>query len=217
MDSPPRLANYQVLEKAGQGGMGVVYKARDTRLDRLVAIKALPSDRVADPERKRRFIQEARAASALQHPNIVTIYDLLTENDGDFLVMEFVEGKTLAELIPRGGMDLDDAIRYAAQIADALARAHAAGIVHRDLKPGNVIVTAEGRVKLLDFGLAKLTAPEPPQAGSDATLTAIAPRTEEGVIVGTACPSPATACSLASRKPTRISGSATLRSGNKGT
>ena len=137
--------------------MGVVYKARDTHLDRLVAIKVLPVAQMADPVRKRRFIQEAKAASALNHPHIVTVHDINSTDGVDFMVMEHVRGKPLDELIPRHGLRLGDALKYAVAIADALSKAHAAGIVHRDLKPSNVMVTDEGRVKVLDFGLAKLT------------------------------------------------------------
>ena len=152
-----QLGSYQILSLLGTGGMGVVYKARDTRLNRSVAIKVLPPDQVSDPERKRRFIQEARAASALNHPNIITIYDIGSEGGIDFIVMEYVAGKTLDQLIPRKGMRLNEALKLAVQMADALAKAHSAGIVHRDLKPGNVMVTEDGLVKVLDFGLAKLT------------------------------------------------------------
>ena len=164
--------------------MGVVYKARDSRLKRFVALKVLPPEKVADPERKRRFVQEARAASALNHPNIVTVYDIDQADGVDFIAMEYVEGKTLDELIGRKGLKLNEALKYAVQIADALAKAHAAGIVHRDLKPGNVMVTAEGRVKVLDFGLAKLTETAP--AGPEDTTLTERQSTELGVIVGTA-------------------------------
>ena len=165
--------------------MGVVYKARDTRLDRFVALKVLPAGKVANPDRKRRFVQEAKAASALNHPHIITIYDIDQAEGLDFIAMEFVPGKTLDQLIPRKGMRLNEALKYAIQIADALAAAHAAGIVHRDLKPGNVMVNDNGQVKVLDFGLAKLTE----QGGTtefDRTETiADRPETEEGVILGT--------------------------------
>ena len=173
------IAHYQILDKLGEGGMGVVYKARDTHLDRFVAIKVLPPERVADPERKRRFVQEAKAASALNHPNIITIYDIDQQAGVDFMVMEYVPGKTLDQLIGHKGLKLNDTLKYGIQIADALSRAHAAGIVHRDLKPSNIMVDEHGLVKVLDFGLAKLTEPIGPEAE---TVTA---RTAEGTIVGT--------------------------------
>src|SRR2546421_6298803 len=141
------LGHYRIEAKLGEGGMGVVYKARDTRLDRPVAIKVLPPERVADPERKRRFLQEAKAASALNHPNIIHIYDISSSDGTDFIAMEFVPGKTLDQLIGRHGLSLKDTLNYSIQIADALARAHSAGIVHRDLKPANVIAGEDGHVK----------------------------------------------------------------------
>src|ERR1041385_7845067 len=162
------LAHYRIDTKLGEGGMGVVYRARDTRLDRTVAIKVLPRQVVADPERKRRFVQEARAASALNHPNIVTIYDISSDNGQDFIAMEYVSGKTLDQIIPRKGLRLSEALRYAIQMADALAKAHGAGIVHRDLKPANIMVTAQGAVKVLDFGLAKLIEPAENDQGGEA-------------------------------------------------
>ena len=152
-----RLLHYEVLEKLGEGGMGVVYKARDTHLDRFVALKVLPPEAVAHPERKRRFVQEAKAASALNHPNIVHIYDISSDGDVDFIAMEYVAGHTLEALIGRRGLPVSDALRYAIPIVEALGKAHAAGIIHRDLKPGNVMVNQDGVVKVLDFGLAKLT------------------------------------------------------------
>src|SRR5580658_1966693 len=154
------VLQYQLLEKLGSGGMGDVYKAQDTRLNRFVAIKVLPAKMSADPERRRRFVQEAQAASALNHPNIITIYDIVDDGDTQFMVVEYVDGKTLFELIPKEGLPVPQAIRYAAQMAEALNAAHAAGIIHRDLKPSNVMVTDGGLVKLLDFGLAKLVVPE---------------------------------------------------------
>jgi Tol biopolymer transport system component/tRNA A-37 threonylcarbamoyl transferase component Bud32 len=167
--------------------MGVVWKARDTRLNRLVAIKTLPAGKLADEGRQRRFIQEAQAASALNDPNIVTIYEIASENGTDFIAMEYVDGKTLGQLIPKRGMRLEETLRYAIQMAGALAKAHAAGIVHRDLKPGNIMINAEGRVKLLDFGLAKLTEPNPPGApDEDARTRTLQAHSEEGSIVGTA-------------------------------
>ena len=164
--------------------MGVVYKARDQHLDRFVAIKVLPPELVADPDRKRRFVQEAKAASALNHPNIITIHDIASDNGTDFIVMEYVQGKTLGQLIPRRGLKLNDVLKYAIQIADALAKAHAAGIIHRDLKPGNIMVNEGGLVKVLDFGLAKLT--ERPQIGEEESTRSIPPWTDEGTILGTA-------------------------------
>jgi Tol biopolymer transport system component len=186
------ISHYRILEKLGAGGMGVVWKARDTRLDRFVALKFLPAAEMSDPERKRRFVQEAKSASALNHPNIITIYDIGQAGPeggtADFIAMELVPGKTLGQLIRRKGMRLNEALQYAAQVADALAAAHAAGIVHRDLKPGNVMVDDNGRVKLLDFGLAKLTEKtEHDPEGATATMgTEDGPQTEEGSIIGTA-------------------------------
>jgi serine/threonine protein kinase len=180
--------HYRIVEKLGEGGMGAVYKAVDTHLDRPVAVKVLPPDKVADPERRSRFVQEAKAASALRHPNIVVIHDIASDRGRDFLVMEFVDGRPLDQIIGRKGLKLGEALGYAVQIADGLARAHAAGIVHRDLKPSNVMVTAEGLVKVLDFGLAKLTE-DLPAAGAGPTMTMgldDRPRTEAGYIVGTA-------------------------------
>jgi Tol biopolymer transport system component/predicted Ser/Thr protein kinase len=174
------ISHFSILEKLGEGGMGVVYKARDTHLDRLVAIKVLPPDKVADQERKQRFVREAKAASSLNHPNIITVHEVASEDGLDFIVMEFVAGKPLSHLIGRKGLKLGDTLKYGAQIADALAAAHAAGIVHRDLKPGNIMVTESGLVKVLDFGLAKLAAASGPLAP-----TQTARQTEEGTIVGT--------------------------------
>jgi eukaryotic-like serine/threonine-protein kinase len=176
--------HYQVLEKLGEGGMGVVYKARDTHLDRFVAIKVLPADKVADQERKRRFVHEAKAASALNHPNIVTIHDISSDDGVDFIAMEYVSGRTLDQLKGRDGLPVSVALKYAIQIADALARAHSAGIVHRDLKPSNIMVDEHGQVKVLDFGLAKLT--QASEASSEESTLPLKPTTDEGVIVGTA-------------------------------
>ena len=169
-----KLGSYEVLSLLGAGGMGEVYRARDTRLGRLVAIKVLPAERMADENRRRRFVQEARAASALNHPNIVTIHEIESADGIDFIVMEYVPGKTLDTVIPRQGMKLSEVLRIAIPIADAVARAHAAGIVHRDLKPANVMVGSDGAVKVVDFGLAKLVAQE--EAGSPENET----RTEDG-------------------------------------
>ena len=163
--------------------MGVVYRAHDIHLDRSVAVKVLPAEAVADPERKRRFAQEAKSASALNHPNIIQIYDIDTADEVDFIAMEYVQGKTLDQLIGRKGLPLGEALKYAVQIADGLAAAHAAGIVHRDLKPANIMITEQGLVKILDFGLAKLIEPVPGDEPA-VTLTEV-PLTVEGAIIGT--------------------------------
>jgi tRNA A-37 threonylcarbamoyl transferase component Bud32 len=184
------LGHYRIEAKLGEGGMGVVYRAFDTHLDRTVAIKILRADATASPERRRRFQQEAKAASALNHPHIVHIYDISSSGGTDYIAMEFVDGKTLDQLIGKSGLALRDTLKYATQVADALARAHTAGIVHRDLKPANIIVGEDGRAKLLDFGLAKLTETTgatvfDSEAGT-ATMTAREyVQTEEGTIVGT--------------------------------
>lgn len=177
-----RLLHYEIVDKLGEGGMGIVYKARDTHLERFVALKVLPAERMTDVSRKARFTQEARAASALNHANIVHIYDIATEQGVDFIAMEYVAGKTLDQHIPRKGMRLNEALKIALQIAGALARAHAAGIVHRDLKPSNVIVDEHGSVKLLDFGLAKLVEVE---ASGELSTATMGLKTEEGTVMGT--------------------------------
>ena len=181
-----RVQQYQFTEKLGAGGMGEIYKATDTRLGRTVAIKVLPSARSGDPDRRRRFLQEAQAASGLNHPSIITIHDVISEGDTEFMVMEYVQGKTLNDLIPKGGLRVPLVIKYALQMADALSTAHAAGIVHRDLKPANVMVTESGLVKILDFGLAKLTDAGPiPDDENTRTIANSAPLTVEGSILGT--------------------------------
>ena len=181
-----QLGQYQIVEKLGEGGMGVVYKARDTRLNRYVALKVLPADRIADPDLKRRFIHEARAASALNHPNIITVHDIVQEAGVDFIVMEYLAGKTLETVIRRKGMPIGEALRCGVQMADALATAHQAGIIHRDLKPANVMVSDSGLVKVLDFGLAKLSE-RPATARHGETRTAMTgePLTDKGTILGT--------------------------------
>ncbi len=140
------VLQYQLLEKLGAGGMGDIYRALDTRLNRIVAIKVLTKAATGDVERKRRFIQEAQAASALNHPNIITIHDIISEDGTEFMVMEYVNGKTLVDLIPKGGLRVPQVLKYSVQMADALQVAHNAGIVHRDLKPGNVMVNESGLV-----------------------------------------------------------------------
>jgi eukaryotic-like serine/threonine-protein kinase len=179
-----RLAHYTITSKLGEGGMGVVYEAQDSHLDRSVALKLLPQDALANPARKQRFVQEAKAASALNHPHIVTIYDIASDEGTDFIAMELIRGRTLEQALSRGKLRLTEALKYGVQIADALAAAHAAGIVHRDLKPGNIMITERGDVKVLDFGLAKL-ADAGDVSEQDATRTQQA-ATEEGTVVGSA-------------------------------
>jgi serine/threonine protein kinase len=177
--------HYTIVEKLGEGGMGVVWKARDNHLDGFVALKILPADKVVDKERLRRFVQEAKAASALNHPNIIHIYDVAETDGVPFVAMEYVAGRTLGEMIGRKGMR-DEVLKYAVQIADALARAHSAGIVHRDLKPSNIMVDEHGLVKVLDFGLAKLSEHVSGELGATATIQSDEkPGTAEGTIVGT--------------------------------
>src|SRR4030095_12976450 len=151
------LGPYEVQSPLGAGGMGEVYRARDTRLSRSVALKVLPGSLAVEPERIQRFEKEARAASALNHPNIVRTYEVGTVDGVSYIAMELVEGKTLRELLHTGSLPLRRLLPLAAQASDGLAKAHEAGIVHRDLKPENVMVTRDGLVKILDFGLAKLT------------------------------------------------------------
>ena len=184
-----RLGPYEIAGIAGVGGMGEVYRARDTRLDRTVAIKILPADVAADPDRRDRFEREARAVAALNHPNICTLYDVGRERDLDFIVMEFVEGETLAERISRGPLSMAEARPIALQMTDALDAAHEKGIVHRDLKPANVRITPEAVVKVLDFGLAKALDPlasGPGVADAANSPTFAAGSTRLGVILGTA-------------------------------
>ena len=178
-----RFGPYEIQSLVGAGGMGEVYRARDTRLQRTVAIKVLPVHLSSNPELHARFEQEAKSISALQHPNICVVHDIGSKDGVDFMVMEYVAGQTLDKLTPPDGMATDQAIRYATQIADALARAHAAGIVHRDLKPTNIMVDENGLVKVLDFGLARLAAPATAMSGEDATMATMA--TTPGMIVGT--------------------------------
>jgi eukaryotic-like serine/threonine-protein kinase len=150
-----QLGPYEIVSPIGSGGMGEVYRARDTRLDRTVAIKVFSSDLSADSDLKGRMPREARAISSLNHPHICTLYDIGQENGIDFLVMEFLQGESLAERLRKGPLPLHEFLRYALQIADALEKAHREGIVHRDLKPRNIMITKSG-AKLLDFGLAKM-------------------------------------------------------------
>jgi len=169
-----QLGSCRIEEIIGSGGMGEVYRAVDTRLGRVVAIKLLPRDLTADLVHRRRLLQEARAVSALNHPNIVVLYDISQCEGADFLIMEYVAGRSLKELIPAGGMVFDQVLSLGAQAASALAAAHAAGIIHRDVKPANILVTGKEQVKVLDFGIAKL-----PRDGTATHLTA------RGQVIGT--------------------------------
>ncbi len=155
LEAGTKLGPYEILSPLGAGGMGEVYKAKDTRLDRTVAIKVLPSHLSDNARLKERFEREARAVSSLNHPHICTLFDIGSENGVDFMVMEYIEGETLADRLKKGALPLDQALRHAIEVADALDKAHRQGVVHRDLKPGNIMLTKSG-AKLLDFGLAKL-------------------------------------------------------------
>src|ERR1035438_6761724 len=173
------VAQYLILDKIGEGGMGAVWKARDGKLGRVVALKLLSR---VDPQSRDRFLVEARAASALNHPGIVTIYEILEHDGRPCIVMEYIEGRPLDRVIPPAGMPAAEVIRMGGQIADALHAAHQAGIIHRDLKPSNVIVMADGRTKLLDFGLAKVI----DQASADGdTQSLVSANTMPGTILGT--------------------------------
>src|SRR5438876_1388980 len=154
-----RLGRYEIRSQLGKGGMGEVYLAEDTKLNRKVAIKILPAEVASDQERMRRFVQEAKAAAALNHPNIAHIYEVGEADGMNFIAMEFIDGHTLRELIYGRQTDLAKLLRYLQHAAEGLAKAHAAGIVHRDLKPDNIMVTHDGHAKILDFGLAKLIEP----------------------------------------------------------
>ncbi len=158
-----RLGRYEIRSQLGAGGMGEVYLAHDTKLERKVALKILPAELAANRERMRRFTQEAKAAAALNHPNIAHVYEIGESESVHFIAMEYVEGATLGEKIHREQTELRKLLRYLQQVAEGLAKAHAAGIVHRDLKPDNVMITRDGYAKILDFGLAKLTEQTKPQ------------------------------------------------------
>ncbi len=177
-----KISHYEIVDEIGAGGMGVVYRARDTLLQRFVAIKALPPSEAADSNRERRFLVEACAASALSHPNIITVHDIVSANGSDFIVMEYVDGKPLNEFILKTGLPFREALSYGVQIADALAAAHAASIAHRDLKPANILVRPDGSIKILDFGLAKFYAAG--EVGVD-DVTMATPESEVGAIMGT--------------------------------
>ena len=174
MSAGNRLGPYQIETRLGAGGMGEIFRAVDTRLGRTVAVKLLLRDRIADPALKQRFLHEARAASALNHPNIIALYDISNQSGTDFLVMEYVAGRTLRDMIPPEGLPFAQVAFLGSQVASALGAAHAAGIVHRDIKPANIMVTQDHIVKVLDFGVAKL-----PRQENETELTMT------GAVIGT--------------------------------
>src|SRR5437016_2394639 len=190
-----RLGRYEIRSKIGAGGMGEVYLARDTKLDRKVALKILPAEVAAHPDRMKRFVQEAKAASALNHPNIITIHEVgtsptvrkgsSTSDETHFIATEFIDGETLRERIRNAPLKLGEVLDVAAQIASALSAAHAANIVHRDIKPENIMLRTDGIVKVLDFGLAKLTERLSPDSVDTEAATKALVQTEPGVVLGT--------------------------------
>src|SRR2546421_919994 len=184
LSSGTKLGPYEIDAPLGAGGMGEVYRAQDTRLERTVAIKILPAQLSADPVRKQRFEREAKTISSLNHPHICVLYDVGSQDGIDYLVMECVEGETLAKRLEKGALPLEQVLKYGAQIADALDKAHRSGVVHRDLKPGNIMLTPTG-AKLLDFGLAKPSVPLASVATLTAAVTQSSPMTDQGIIVGT--------------------------------
>ncbi|MDQ3173813.1 MAG: serine/threonine protein kinase, partial [Acidobacteriota bacterium] len=187
LDANATLSHYRIISKIGAGGMGEVYLAQDTRLDRKVALKILPAELAANQDRMRRFVQEAKAAAALNHPNIAHIYEIGETDGTNFIAMEFIEGQTLREKIHRERTELRRLLRFLQHAAEGLARAHAAGIVHRDLKPDNIMITQDGHAKILDFGLAKLIEQAAaPNSDSSEVATAVMPQhSTPGTVMGT--------------------------------
>jgi len=181
-----QLGSLEITALLGKGGMGEVYRARDTKLKREVAIKILPDEFARDPDRVSRFQREAEVLASLNHPNIAAIYDLQEANDSRFLVLELVEGDTLADRLQRGAIPAEEALRIAKNICEALEAAHEKGVVHRDLKPGNVKITPDGKVKVLDFGLAKALESAPVTATMSNSPTLTLAGTSAGMILGTA-------------------------------
>jgi len=184
-----RLGPYEIQSPLGAGGMGEVYRARDTRLDREIAVKILPSHLSDNPEAKQRFDREARTISSLNHPNICTLYDVGHQDGIDFLVMEYLEGETLADRLRKGPLPIEQVLKYGIEICDGLEKAHKNGVVHRDLKPGNIMLTKTG-AKLMDFGLAKAAVVNASGSSSSLTVTlstpvASHPLTAQGAVVGT--------------------------------
>ncbi|MEK6324033.1 MAG: serine/threonine-protein kinase, partial [Acidobacteriota bacterium] len=176
------ISHYRILSRLGAGGMGEVYLAQDTKLDRKVAIKFLPPESMADEQAKKRLLREAQAAATLDHPNVCAIHEVGEEDGRSFIVMQYVEGETLGNLIQHKPLELRESLDIAVQVADALTEAHSQGIIHRDIKPQNIMITARGQVKVMDFGLAKVVA-ERGRFESDAETQSLL--TEPGMIVGT--------------------------------
>ena len=179
-----KLGPYEILSQIGAGGMGEVYKARDTRLDRIVAIKVLPAHLADRPDLRERFEREARTIAGLNHPHICTLHDIGRQDGTDFLVMEFLEGETLAKRLMKGPLPVEQVLQYAIEIADALDKAHHKGVTHRDIKPGNIMLIKSG-TKLLDFGLAKLKQEVAPTVPVSQLPTLSHNPTVEGTIIGT--------------------------------
>ena len=180
------IAHYRIMEPIGAGGMGAVYKAYDTKLQRVVALKLLPSEYISQQDRRRRFFQEARAASALNHPHILTVYEVGEDDGKPYIAMEYVEGETLRQKIKSRSLDLKATLDISIQIAEGLGKAHEVGIIHRDLKPENLMIRRDGYAKILDFGLAKLVAQrERALAGDSEQKTLLRVETESGTLLGT--------------------------------
>jgi eukaryotic-like serine/threonine-protein kinase len=186
LPSGARLGHFEIKYQLGAGGMGEVYLAQDMKLDRKVALKILPADLAADVDLMRRFTQEAKSAAAINHPNIAHIYEIGEDGGTNFIVMEFIDGITLREQMRQPSMKLAEVLEVAAQLAGALSVAHSAGIVHRDIKPENVMIRADGIVKVLDFGLAKLSAPLSIDSIDSEAPTRANVNTDPGVVMGTA-------------------------------
>src|SRR5256714_3991895 len=180
------IAHYRILETLGAGGMGAVYKAYDEKLHRVVALKVLPPEAISQEDRRRRFLQEARAASVLNHPHILTVYEVGEDDGKPYIAMEYIEGETLRQKIKSRRLPFNEALEIAIQIAEGLGKAHEAGIIHRDLKPENLMIRRDGYAKILDFGLAKLAAQRERALVADSEQkTLLRVETESGTLLGT--------------------------------